>query len=101
MRPGEPKDTTGLGSLAKAMLAAQPYIDASWQLVGSIGLLAFAGWWLDRKFGTSPWLLLSGAVFGLGVGMYTFIRRVLELAENEKKARESGDASTRKDEKNP
>lgn len=75
-------------SLAKAMGAAQPYVDAAWQLTGSLGLCALAGWWLDRKFDTAPWLLLSGAMFGLAAGMYSFIRRVMYLAAAEKQAKE-------------
>lgn len=74
-------------SLAQAMQAAQPYIDAGWQLIGAIGLCAFAGWWLDKKFGTTPWLLLGGSMLGLFAGMYSFIRQVLYLAEKETKKR--------------
>ena len=80
----------GRSSLAKAMAAAQPYIDASWQLTGALGLCALAGWWLDRKFGTAPWLLLAGSMFGLAAGMYSFIRQVLHLAAVEKQAKASG-----------
>lgn len=75
------------GELAKSMHAAQPYIDAAWQLIGAIALCAFAGWWLDRKFGLKPWLLLAGAMFGLFAGMYSFIHRVMYLADKEKSAR--------------
>jgi len=26
------------------------------------------GWWLDRKLGTAPWLLLGGLFLGIGAG---------------------------------
>ena len=34
------------------------------QFVVSIALGALGGKWLDGKFGTAPWLLLTGVVFG-------------------------------------
>lgn len=88
--PGGRKRDDGTAQLAKSMAAAQPYVDAAWQLTGSLGLCALAGWWLDRKFDTAPWLLLSGALFGLAAGMYAFIRRVMHLAAAEKQAKEAG-----------
>lgn len=33
-----------------------------------------AGWWLDKKFGTGPWLLIVGIAFGFAVGLYVMIR---------------------------
>jgi len=30
-----------------------------------IGVPALLGWWLDKKFATSPWLLIVGLVLGL------------------------------------
>lgn len=88
MASGDRKGQPGQGSLAKAMREAQPYIDASWQLIGALGLCALAGWWLDKKFDTAPWLLLAGALLGLFAGMYSFILRVLQLAERDKKAKQ-------------
>ena len=34
-------------------------------LAGSVGLGTLLGWWLDKKFATSPWLLIVGLVLGL------------------------------------
>ena len=28
------------------------------------------GYWLDRRFGTGPWLILILGAFGFGVGLY-------------------------------
>jgi F0F1-type ATP synthase assembly protein I len=30
-----------------------------------IGVPALLGWWLDKKFATSPWCLIVGVVIGL------------------------------------
>jgi hypothetical protein len=38
-------------------------------------LLALGGWWLDRKLGTSPWLVLLGCVIAIVGGLYRLIKR--------------------------
>jgi len=37
-----------------------------------IGL--FAGWWLDKKFDTQPWLLLIGLALGIAAGFSNIYR---------------------------
>lgn len=39
-------------------------------------LFAAAGYWLDQKFGTRPWLLISGVLLGSGGAFYSMIRRI-------------------------
>ena len=34
---------------------------------------AFAGYWLDTKFGTLPWCLLGGVALGFCVGLYRIV----------------------------
>lgn len=36
----------------------------------------FLGMWLDKKAGTTPWLLIAGVVFGFGTGMRGVWRHV-------------------------
>lgn len=45
------------------------------------------GFWLDKKYGSSPWCLLAGAVAGFMLGMYIVWRRAkdMERHESEKK----------------
>ena len=33
-------------------------------------VLALAGWWLDQKLGTQPWLLIIGVLMGTIGGIY-------------------------------
>jgi F0F1-type ATP synthase assembly protein I len=33
-----------------------------------------AGWWGDNRWGTAPWLLIVGAVFGFGSGMLAIFK---------------------------
>lgn len=44
----------------------------------SITLVAFAlaGVWLDRKLGTSPWLLIGLVLGGAGLAFWTMVRRM-------------------------
>jgi ATP synthase protein I len=37
----------------------------------------FGGQWLDRRFGTAPWLVLIGALLGAAAGMLNLYRRVV------------------------
>jgi ATP synthase protein I len=32
------------------------------------------GWFLDKWFGTQPWLLITGIVLGSALGLYEFVR---------------------------
>ena len=42
----------------------------------SIVLFAFAGYWLDKKLGTSPWLLILLVFVGAGAAFYSMYRRL-------------------------
>jgi F0F1-type ATP synthase assembly protein I len=42
-----------------------------------VAVFFLGGLWLDGKFGTKPWLAALGAMFGVGIGMYMLIRRVM------------------------
>jgi F0F1-type ATP synthase assembly protein I len=41
-------------------------------IVAGVGI----GYWLDRRWGTKPWLLLTGAILGIALGFLEFFRRV-------------------------
>lgn len=46
-------------------------------LLVMIGLVG--GQWLDKTFGTAPWLLLAGMLFGLAAGFRTIYRALKSL----------------------
>jgi F0F1-type ATP synthase assembly protein I len=75
-----PKDP----SLGSSMARAQPYIDASWQFIGGVGLGTFGGWWLDKRFHTTPWLLVVGAFLGMAAGFFSFMRVLSRLSARDK-----------------
>jgi len=53
---------------------AGPYLNASWTMTAALLLGLALGWWLDRKLGTEPWLMLLGILLGIVVGMYEIAR---------------------------
>jgi F0F1-type ATP synthase assembly protein I len=64
---------------AESYRRAGPYLDASWQLIGSVALWTAVGWFADSKLQTRPWLLVSGAVVGTGLGFYLFFKSLLAI----------------------
>lgn len=43
------------------------------QLAVSVLLGVYAGYRLDLRWGTGPWLLLTGGALGVGIGLYSFL----------------------------
>ena len=39
------------------------------------------GWWLDRKFGTAPWLMIGGIAIGAAGAMFSLVRRLAPAAK--------------------
>jgi ATP synthase protein I len=65
------------GSFAQAMKAVAPYLNLGWTFAVSLAAGTLGGWWLDRRFGTRPWLLLAGSVLGMITAFVSFFRTVL------------------------
>ena len=55
---------------------AWKYAHVGVQLAGCFLLFFALGYWADARWETSPWLTLTGAVVGFGVGMYYLIKTV-------------------------
>lgn len=54
-----------------------PFIGLGSQLAASVIGCGFLGWWLDGKFGTTPWLMIGLGFFGAVAGMTHFIRAAM------------------------
>jgi ATP synthase protein I len=61
---------------SRALREAAPYLGIGVSFAASVLLGTGAGYWLDRRFGTTPWGLLAGAAFGLFAGFYQFTKTV-------------------------
>jgi F0F1-type ATP synthase assembly protein I len=75
-QPHKPGTSTTAG-IGRSMREAQPYLDAMWQFIASIAVMAWVGWWADGRFGTRPWGLVAGALLGFAAGAWAFVRVVL------------------------
>ena len=39
------------------------------EFAGVLGIFTYAGYWADQRFGSEPWLTVSGLLFGF-IGMF-------------------------------
>ncbi|HEY8176204.1 MAG TPA: AtpZ/AtpI family protein [Gemmatimonadaceae bacterium] len=46
------------------------------QFAVTLVLFALAGIWLDKRLGTSPWLLIVLVLGGAGLGLWSMVRRL-------------------------
>jgi len=58
------------------------YAGVGCQFGATIVLFAAAGWWLDGKLGSSPWLLIVGVFTGFGGGLYALVKKVPGAGED-------------------
>ena len=60
------------------------YSGVGLELAGATAGLALVGYWIDGRFGTSPWGILGGVVIGLVGGLYNLVRESLEAVREAK-----------------
>ena len=53
-----------------ALRDASPFIGIGTTMAASLALGVWGGYKLDARFGTEPWLLLTGSVLGVAAGLY-------------------------------
>lgn len=59
------------------------YMGLGVEMMASIVGPTLLGWWLDGKFGTEPWLVVSGMLLGLVGGFYNMIKALMRLTRQE------------------
>ena len=70
-----------LSGIAKAYRSAGPWLNASAKLTTAPLLGVLVGRWVDKEKGTGPYGVLIGALLGMGLGFYGFIRDVLRMSK--------------------
>ena len=50
------------------------YSGAGIELAGGVAGLALFGYWIDGKYGTSPWGVLLGVSIGMVGGLYNLVK---------------------------
>lgn len=71
MTPSEPGKNLGSASRDIGRLAG-----LGLQFAVTLTLAGAAGWWLDTRFGTNPWLLVAGLVCGNVIAFLVLVRSV-------------------------
>jgi F0F1-type ATP synthase assembly protein I len=67
---------------ASILRKAGPLMNLGLTFALGIALLAWVGNWADGKWGTEPWLTLTGAVLGVVVGFVNLFRVALPPKED-------------------
>ena len=66
------------------------YMGLGVELMASIVGPTLLGWWLDREFGTEPWLVVCGMLMGLVGGFYNLLKTLLRLGQPEPEEQKTG-----------
>lgn len=61
--------------------ASMPYFDLGLTMALGIAVLAYLGHKLDQRWGTDPWLTLTGSVLGVVIGFINLFRTALPPKE--------------------
>jgi len=72
----DPRRTAG-GADSATGTSGAAYAGLGLQFALAILLFTYLGQWLDRRFGTEPWLLLGGVFLGAGGGFYSIYRKLM------------------------
>jgi ATP synthase protein I len=74
-----------LKNTSKIYREVGPYLGMGFQLAATVALLVFIGIWLDKNTGKDPLFTLIFAFLGVGIGLYNFIKTVLDLGKKSDK----------------
>ncbi len=69
-RPTPPRKGPGTASAAQ-------FAGVGLQFALTIVVFAFAGIWLDKHLGTSPWLVILGVFVGAAAGFFSLYRQLM------------------------
>ncbi|MCE9594758.1 MAG: AtpZ/AtpI family protein [Planctomycetes bacterium] len=72
MQSSDPREPAGRGTTVNF----GRYAGLGIQYALTVALLTGIGWWLDVKWGTTPWCLVVGAVLGSVAGFVNLVRAV-------------------------
>ena len=80
-------DPRNAGGQRAATPSLGEYAGIGLQLAASIVAFMFAGMWLDRRLGTSPWLLILFVFGGAAAGFYSIYRKLMTAQRRADEAR--------------
>jgi ATP synthase protein I len=59
-------------------VSGMQFAGAGFQFTAMVLVSAFAGIWLDRKLGTTPWLVIVSVFSGAALGFYSLYRNLMK-----------------------
>ena len=71
-----------LGSTKNSAHRGLAFTGAGFSFCAIVGVMTWLGSWADGKFGTDPWLLISGSLLGVAIAVYDLIRTVNAFEES-------------------
>lgn len=86
---GEPASGPPGGKGADEGPSVSEFAGVGLQFAVSILAFLYLGQWLDRKLGTTPWLLIVGVFTGAGAGFYSMYRKLMAANAREDAARKA------------
>lgn len=66
------------------------FLNLGWMIAANMILFVGLGMWLDRRFRTSPWILLGGVFLAFAASGYTIFLMVKRLESSERKKPRQG-----------
>ncbi len=72
-------------SIGRAIKELAPYSGLGLQLAVTVVIFWFIGKLIDDHYGTTPLWMIAGAMLGIVVGMYNFIKAVFEIGKKKDK----------------
>jgi ATP synthase protein I len=66
------------GKGAGSGVSGAQFAGAGFQFAAMVILSAFAGIWIDRRVGTTPWLLIVTVFLGAALGFYSLYRNLMK-----------------------
>ncbi len=64
------------------------------QFSAVIGVFAWAGWWVDGKLGSAPWLLIVGVFLGFLGGLISLVHKIPSSTKKSSATERSSDQSS-------
>ena len=72
------------------------YAGVGLQFAVTIVAFLYAGQWLDRRFGTAPWIMMAAVFLGGAGAFYSIYRRLMAALKREEDERRAARAAGRK-----
>ncbi len=84
---GAGKGGNGSPRGGQAGISGAQFAGVGLQFALTIVVFAFAGIWLDKRFGTSPWLVILGVFIGAAAGFFSIYRQLMAAQRRAEESR--------------